>query len=143
MASENQDMPDAGGPVQGLTDARARQEEERQDAILVDDEQKIHVLPGSTDTSASFEFLHEDHTLGNALRYIITKNPVVELCAYSIPHPSEPKMHLRIQTFADMEDNNVYDVLRKGLMDLQDLCDVVTENFTTARDKFVQENGST
>lgn len=30
-------------------------------------------LPGSTDQAASFEFLDEGHTLGNALRYIIMK----------------------------------------------------------------------
>ncbi|AEO68940.1 uncharacterized protein THITE_2118800 [Thermothielavioides terrestris NRRL 8126] len=30
-------------------------------------------LPGSTPTAASFEFLNEGHTLGNALRYIIMK----------------------------------------------------------------------
>lgn len=30
-------------------------------------------LPGATDTAASFEFLNEDHTMGNALRYIIMK----------------------------------------------------------------------
>lgn len=30
-------------------------------------------LPGSTDTAASFEFTKEDHTLGNALRYMIMK----------------------------------------------------------------------
>lgn len=30
-------------------------------------------LPGGTDTAASFEFVEEDHTLGNALRHIIMK----------------------------------------------------------------------
>lgn len=30
-------------------------------------------LPGASETAASFEFLNEDHTLGNALRYIIMK----------------------------------------------------------------------
>lgn len=30
-------------------------------------------LPGSENTAASFEFENEDHTLGNALRYIIMK----------------------------------------------------------------------
>ena len=30
-------------------------------------------LPGASDTSASFEFENEDHTLGNALRYMIMK----------------------------------------------------------------------
>lgn len=30
-------------------------------------------LPGSTPTAASFEFLNEGHTLGNALRYVINR----------------------------------------------------------------------
>jgi hypothetical protein len=30
-------------------------------------------LPGSSDTAASFQLEGEDHTLGNALRYIIMK----------------------------------------------------------------------
>lgn len=33
----------------------------------------IMQLPGASDTAASFEFEGEDHTLGNALRYIIMK----------------------------------------------------------------------
>ena len=35
-------------------------------------------MPGSTDTAASFEFEKEDHTLGNALRYVIMKKSVLE-----------------------------------------------------------------
>lgn len=30
-------------------------------------------LPGASDTAASFQFDQEDHTLGNALRYMIMK----------------------------------------------------------------------
>ena len=33
-------------------------------------------LPGSSPTAASFEFIKEGHTLGNALRYIIMKKYV-------------------------------------------------------------------
>jgi len=47
----------------------------------------------------SFQIENEDHTLGNALRYIIMRNPEVEFCGYSIPHPSEAKMNIRIQTY--------------------------------------------
>ena len=40
----------------------------------------------------------------------------------------------------DNSDNvNVFDVLRKGLNDLADLCDVVEEKFTDARDQFNEE----
>jgi DNA-directed RNA polymerase I and III subunit RPAC2 len=76
-------------------------------------------LSGATETAASFQIDGEDHTLGNALRYIIHKkyvlnqrdfcfmntvaniiySPDVEFCGYSIPHPSEAKMNLRIQTY--------------------------------------------
>ena len=40
----------------------------------------------------------EDHTIGNSLRWIIMRNPKVTFCGYSIPHPSEFKIHFRIQT---------------------------------------------
>jgi DNA-directed RNA polymerase I and III subunit RPAC2 len=39
------------------------------------DTEKIKILPGATEdgTAASFQITEEDHTLGNALRYIIMK----------------------------------------------------------------------
>ena len=40
----------------------------------------------------------EDHTLGNALRHVLMQNDEVDFCGYSVPHPSEPKMNLRLQT---------------------------------------------
>ncbi|KAK4548520.1 RNA polymerase subunit AC19 [Oleoguttula mirabilis] len=99
----------------------------------VREKQRLRLLPGSTDTAASFAFEKEDHTLGNALRYMIMKNPDVEFCGYSIPHPSETVMNLRIQTWDNV---SVYDVLRRGLSDLAELCDVVEDKFTVARDEF-------
>ncbi|KAI0903751.1 DNA-directed RNA polymerase [Ustulina deusta] len=100
----------------------------------VEEPQRIRILPGSTSTAASFEFLKEGHTLGNALRYIIMKNPDVEFCAYAIPHPSEEKMNLRIQTY---DTTTATAALEKGLQDLEDLCDVVSEEFWTQRENFI------
>ncbi|KAF2750311.1 DNA-directed RNA polymerase I and III polypeptide [Sporormia fimetaria CBS 119925] len=97
------------------------------------DRERIRILPGSSETAASFQFDNEDHTLGNALRYVIMKNPDVEFCGYSIPHPSEAKLNLRIQTYDNV---SVYTVLEKGLKDLEDLCDVVIDKFTVAREDF-------
>ncbi|KAH6684190.1 DNA-directed RNA polymerase [Halenospora varia] len=95
--------------------------------------QRIKILPGSTDTAASFEFTGEDHTLGNSLRYIIMKNPNVEFCGYSIPHPSEDLMNIRIQTYPG---TTVTEALEKGFNDLMDLCDVVENKFEEARSEF-------
>ena len=93
------------------------------------DHEKIKLLPGSSKdaTAASFQILDEDHTLGNPLRYLIMKNPEVEFCGYSIPHPSEQKLHLRIQTFGRI---TAIDALHKGLDDLVDLCNHVESTFT-------------
>ncbi|KAF3031579.1 RNA polymerase subunit AC19 [Didymella heteroderae] len=100
------------------------------------DRDRIRVLAGATESAASFQFDGEDHTLGNALRYIIMKNPDVEFCGYSIPHPSETKMNLRIQTYDNV---SVYQVLEKGLEDLMNMCDVVTDKFTVSREEFVNQ----
>ncbi|QKX60041.1 uncharacterized protein TRUGW13939_07183 [Talaromyces rugulosus] len=109
------------------------EEEIDEDKEIEIEENRVTVLSGATETAASFQFKDEGHTLGNALRYVIMKNPAVEFCGYTIPHPSEAKMNLRIQTY---ENTTAVEALEKGLDDLMDLCDVVTDKFTIARDNF-------
>ncbi|KAK1245242.1 hypothetical protein MKX08_004871 [Trichoderma sp. CBMAI-0020] len=135
-SSHDADMQDVPPSAQ---EAIGQDAEMREDAEAEEEEEEEEIeaqrLPGSTDTAASFEFTDEGHTLGNALRYIIMKNPDVEFCAYSIPHPSEPKMNIRIQTY----DGTAVNALKKGLSDLQDVCDVVAEKFWTERQSFNAE----
>lgn len=66
-----------------------------------------------------------------------------------MPHPSEAKMNMRIQTYGKSsprflmrvcplirklpEGTTAIDALKKGLKDLQELCDVVVEKFWDAR----------
>ncbi|MCJ1481849.1 RNA polymerase subunit AC19 [Schaereria dolodes] len=123
--SQDQPMPDAS--------ARTSPTPTTYNNDIVINEERIRVLPGASETAASFEFEGEDHTLGNALRCMIMKNPEVELCGYSIPHPSEAKMNVRIQTY---DGTTVYDAIEKGFDDLVDLCDVVADKFTAARNAF-------
>ncbi|PKY06846.1 RBP11-like subunits of RNA polymerase [Aspergillus campestris IBT 28561] len=120
---------------QSMMDAAPQDQEQQidQEDELELEEKRIVVLPGATETAASFQFEGEGHTLGNSLRYAIMKNPQVEFCGYTIPHPSESKMNLRIQTY---DTTNAIEALEKGLESLMDLCDVVTEKFTSARDSF-------
>jgi len=100
-------------------------------------EYTIRALPGATPDATSYEFTHEDHTLGNALRHMISKNPDVEFCGYTIPHPAEPKMNLRIQTYDNVEAQKV---LEKGLDDLMALCDIMLEKFEAAAKDFEQNS---
>ncbi|CEI38995.1 hypothetical protein FVEN_g10078 [Fusarium venenatum] len=132
--AEDTNMEDAPASAQPETNDEEVEDEEEEEEV---EPQRVRILPGSTDTAASFEFIDEGHTLGNALRYIIMKNPDVEFCAYSIPHPSEPKMNIRIQTY----DGNAVDALKKGLVDIQEVCDVVADEFWTKRDAYIAEQG--
>lgn len=49
-------------------------------------------------SSRTFAIGDEDHTLGNALRHVLMKNQKVEFAGYSVPHPSEPVVQIRVQT---------------------------------------------
>ncbi|KAG2172182.1 hypothetical protein INT44_005553 [Umbelopsis vinacea] len=88
---------------------------------------KIEIVAGSSDpTCMTFCFKEEDHTLGNSLRHMVMKNPLVDYCGYSIPHPSEAKMNVHIQT---TDATNAVEALNKGFDDLTDLCQHVISKF--------------
>ncbi|XP_014665829.1 PREDICTED: DNA-directed RNA polymerases I and III subunit RPAC2-like [Priapulus caudatus] len=83
------------------------------------------------ETCRTFVMHGEDHTLGNSLRYMVMKNPVVEFCGYNVPHPSEDKINFRIQT----KTQPAVDVLRQGLRDLSGACEHILATFEEAVDK--------
>ncbi|GAB6029144.1 hypothetical protein CHUAL_004921 [Chamberlinius hualienensis] len=62
-------------------------------------------LPGKVKkedpTCKTFIFKGESHTFGNALRFIIMKNPEVKFCAYTLLHPTDDEFRLRIQTYGN------------------------------------------
>lgn len=81
---------------------------------------------------ATFEFLEEDHTLGNALRHMILKNPNVKFCGYALPHPNERKINFQIQVY----EGEALDALEKGLSDLISLNSIVKKNLEQAAKEF-------
>ncbi|KAL7422186.1 RNA polymerase subunit AC19 [Cryptotrichosporon argae] len=101
---------------------------------------KVTLLPGhAADFSAcTFALWEEDHTLGNALRWMIMKDPDVEFCGYSAPHPSEPKIHIRIQMYDNL---SAVDCIRKALANLRDLFTSVQKSYAHSlkHDKYVRE----
>ncbi|WFD21487.1 RNA polymerase subunit AC19 [Malassezia equina] len=86
-------------------------------------------LPGSDGelTSVTFCIMDEDHTMGNALRYMLMKDPRVEFCGYTLPHPSENKIHLRVQ----MQERTVsaVDALRDALGQLDTVFSTIEERY--------------
>ena len=61
-------------------------------------EPPLQVQAGADQANATFTFHHEDHTMGNTLRYVLCKMPETSFVGYSVPHPAEAKMNLRLQT---------------------------------------------
>lgn len=106
------------------------------------DKRKLLAMPTEgreeDETCQTFVFNKEDHTLGNSLRYIIMKNPDTQFCGYSIPHPSEEKVNLRIQTYG----KPATDVLRKGLKDLNSVCEHVLRTFESSINDHKRRNRS-
>ena len=59
-------------------------------------------------------------------------SPDTQFCGYTIPHPSEPKMNMRLQTGADATS---HEVLRDSLETLRSICDHVQDSFQIAKAK--------
>jgi DNA-directed RNA polymerases I and III subunit RPAC2 len=90
------------------------------------------VQSGSSECSATFVFGNEDHTLGNSLRHLLIVRPETDFCGYSVPHPYEPKMHVRLQTHV----TPVVQVLKAGLKDLEETANILDDKFIEALNKF-------
>ncbi|WFD25176.1 RNA polymerase subunit AC19 [Malassezia nana] len=66
--------------------------------------------------------MDEDHTMGNALRYMLMKE---------LPHPSENKIHLRVQ----MQEHTVsaVDALRDALEQLDHVFSTIEERYLESK----------
>ncbi|GJJ14890.1 hypothetical protein Clacol_009159 [Clathrus columnatus] len=89
---------------------------------------KISILKNASPdlSAATYVIRNETHTLGNALRWMVMKNPEVEFCGYSVPHPSEENIHIRIQMY---DGKSSLTALLKALDDLDDVFRVIHEKY--------------
>ena len=60
-------------------------------------ENPVEVIADST-RAATFILHDEDHTIGNLLCDVLSEHPLVDYVGYSIVHPTQPKIQVRIQT---------------------------------------------
>lgn len=102
-------------------------------------------------TSRTFVLGDEDHTLGNALRHVLINDAHVDFAGYCVPHPSEPVVHIRVQSNVhsskamsrqddEMVDDEVdgggpltaIDALKQACSTLSKQCDLVLEKLEDA-----------
>jgi len=101
-------------------------------------EVEFEVQEGEDETAATFIFGNEDHTLGNALRHSLTQLTETDFAGYSVPHPYEPKMNLRLQT----RGQPVLEVLKQGLTNLGETAVIIDERFIEALKEFEVNHNS-
>mmetsp|Transcript_19684 Transcript_19684/g.54946 ORF Transcript_19684/g.54946 Transcript_19684/m.54946 type:complete len:107 (+) Transcript_19684:15-335(+) len=77
----------------------------------------------------TFQIDEEDHTLANSLRFFLNKNPHVSFCGYSMPHPSEELVNLRVQTSGRISASKA---LRTACEDLKDASNHTLSTFQKA-----------
>ncbi|XP_027088000.2 uncharacterized protein [Coffea arabica] len=79
-------------------------------------------------SKATFSLADEDHTLANSLRFTLNQDPRVTFCGYSIPHPSDARVNIRVQTTGDA----AREVLKDSCQDLMLMCQHVRSTFDQA-----------
>ncbi|XP_012068526.1 DNA-directed RNA polymerases I and III subunit RPAC2 [Jatropha curcas] len=87
-------------------------------------------------SKATFSFVDEDHTLANSVRFTLNQDPRVSFCGYSIPHPSDARVNIRVQTTGDP----AREVLKDGCQNLMLLCRQVRSTFDKAVSDYKKNN---
>ena len=73
-------------------------------------------------SSRTFAIGNEDHTIGNALRHVLIQNAKVGFAGYSVPHPADPVVHIRVQA---NEPTTAVEALQEACETLSKQCDLV------------------
>ncbi|KAK6933166.1 DNA-directed RNA polymerase, RBP11-like dimerization domain [Dillenia turbinata] len=79
-------------------------------------------------SAATFSIENEDHTLANAVRFTLNQDPRISFTGYSIPHPSDARVNIRVQTTGDP----ARDVLKDACQNLMGMCQHVRDTFDKA-----------
>ncbi|CCW71048.1 unnamed protein product [Phytomonas sp. Hart1] len=76
--------------------------------------------------SSLFKLDKEDHTIANLLRMKLHESPFVQIAGYRVPHPTQHRVELRVQTSSDCSGRPVptpkealYTAIDGCLLDLQ------------------------
>jgi DNA-directed RNA polymerases I and III subunit RPAC2 len=74
-------------------------------------------------TARTFCIGNEDHTLGNVVRHVLIQNHQVEFAGYSVPHPADPVVQIRVQTLTPQVTAAA--ALKQACQTVYDQCDFV------------------
>ena len=102
--------------------------------IEVVEQEKLKIIQDNDEGNfnCTYSFTGEDHTLGNLLRYALMKDPETLFSGYSVPHPSEDLMNIRLQTHTNKTEN----VLNNAFDNIIKISNILRNKFKIANEKF-------
>lgn len=65
------------------------------------DRKIVEQVSGIMPNSSLFKLDKEDHTIANLLRMKLHESPYVHIAGYRVPHPTQHRVELRVQTASD------------------------------------------
>ena len=77
-----------------------------------------------------FTILLEDHTIGNATKMMLLRNPKVRFAGYRKPHPLENKIEIKIQTNNEITPTSAF---KEAMQNLADDCNTVISKFKVTK----------
>jgi len=86
----------------------------------------------------TFSVRGEDHTLGNALRFMLCQRRDVEFAGYSIPHPMLDEMNIRLQCHS----RPAVVVLKEAVGDARELFEHVRSTYQSALKTYNEANAT-
>ncbi|PVU91251.1 hypothetical protein BB559_004227 [Furculomyces boomerangus] len=85
--------------------------------VLPDGVKKIEMTPDpKIPNCTTFEIRMEDHTIANSIRYKLLENKNVIFAGYSMPHPLEYRVLIRVQTSANTKPLDAFQEAIQGLI---------------------------
>lgn len=69
------------------------------------DRKIVEIISSTMPNSSLFKLEKEDHTLANLLRMKLHESPFVQIAGYRVPHPTQHRVELRVQTASDGSGN--------------------------------------
>mmetsp|Transcript_125 Transcript_125/g.375 ORF Transcript_125/g.375 Transcript_125/m.375 type:complete len:116 (+) Transcript_125:68-415(+) len=100
------------------------------DQVPISTAEPIVEVAGENDSCVTFVLTDEDHTLGNAVRYMLARRPGIDFVGYSIPHPSENRLNIRVQSTPKGE--TAAEAFDSSLKDLAVIAGIIADKFTDA-----------
>ncbi len=104
------------------------------------DEESINVIFGGDrhddETCVTVVLKTEDHTLGNALKQVLNRYPEVEFSGYTITHPLEDKLLVRIQTKQGVPALKLF---QRALRDVDAIFGEIARKFQEAMDSYEED----